>query len=454
MSAAPVVVIGGGLTGALVASSLLRAGHQVEVLEAGPRPLGLDLLAGQADVRATASRLANDPDAWRYEADVADLEWLRVRALGGRTWLWGGWLERPSAAALAWAATRGAPWPMSRATLDRALRRADRRLSASSLRAAPPFARGLGRVRPKRAALGPGGTRPWTVWDLLPLDRVRPEHPVVGLEVQRGRVRGVHVLAYATRSARTIPARAVVLCASPVESARLVATLGPPFNAHVAHGFVDHLVAGRLVLHHRPAAPRSGPLDRSFTVRSREPLATIELSGPFAATDLPPEDRSALGIPAGDESAWSFTALFAFIELDPDAGRQVRFDGALDALGRKAPRFVLGTTRPDELSRCVAIEAQLDRLARGVAHADDEIVQTRETGCLDVIGHEAGLCRMGADARSGVADPWGRVFGVEGLYVGDASRMPSALDTHPSLTVSALALLTADAVRADLGAAA
>jgi choline dehydrogenase-like flavoprotein len=53
--------------------------------------------------------------------------------------------------------------------------------------------------------------------------------------------------------------------------------------------------------------------------------------------------------------------------------------------------------------------------------------------------HQMGTARMGATAADGVIDPEGRVYGVEGLLVGDASVFPSASGVNPMLTIMALA---------------
>jgi cholesterol oxidase len=47
---------------------------------------------------------------------------------------------------------------------------------------------------------------------------------------------------------------------------------------------------------------------------------------------------------------------------------------------------------------------------------------------------------MAKDASEGVADEFGRVFGYDGLYIADASLIPSSLGVNPSLTISALSL--------------
>jgi choline dehydrogenase-like flavoprotein len=53
--------------------------------------------------------------------------------------------------------------------------------------------------------------------------------------------------------------------------------------------------------------------------------------------------------------------------------------------------------------------------------------------------HQMSTARMGARASSSVADPDGRVWGVDGLVVADASAFPNASGVNPMLTVMALA---------------
>jgi choline dehydrogenase-like flavoprotein len=53
--------------------------------------------------------------------------------------------------------------------------------------------------------------------------------------------------------------------------------------------------------------------------------------------------------------------------------------------------------------------------------------------------HIMGSARMAADPRRGATDPFGRVFGVPGLYVADASLFPSPIGVNPQETIMALA---------------
>ena len=53
--------------------------------------------------------------------------------------------------------------------------------------------------------------------------------------------------------------------------------------------------------------------------------------------------------------------------------------------------------------------------------------------------HQMGTARMGATGAAGAIDPEGRVYGVEGLLVTDASAFPTASGVNPMLTIMALA---------------
>lgn len=66
--------------------------------------------------------------------------------------------------------------------------------------------------------------------------------------------------------------------------------------------------------------------------------------------------------------------------------------------------------------------------------------------------HQMGTCRMAAREKDGVVDARGRVFGVEGLYVADASVFPSASGVNPMVTTMAISDWISRGVAKDLGA--
>jgi choline dehydrogenase-like flavoprotein len=53
--------------------------------------------------------------------------------------------------------------------------------------------------------------------------------------------------------------------------------------------------------------------------------------------------------------------------------------------------------------------------------------------------HQMGTCRLGSDPKTSVADPYGQVHGVGGLFIADASGFPTASGVNPMLSVMALA---------------
>jgi len=69
------------------------------------------------------------------------------------------------------------------------------------------------------------------------------------------------------------------------------------------------------------------------------------------------------------------------------------------------------------------------------------------------VWHEVGTARMGADPSTSVVDPDLQVHGVEGLYVADASVLPSAGAVNTALTIVALALRAGDHIASQADAA-
>ncbi|MEP6820381.1 MAG: GMC family oxidoreductase [bacterium] len=75
------------------------------------------------------------------------------------------------------------------------------------------------------------------------------------------------------------------------------------------------------------------------------------------------------------------------------------------------------------------------------------------------LSHPLGGCIMASDASRGAVDQYGHVFDktktgarpfYEGLYIADASIIPTALGVNPALTISALSLRVADNIIAEL----
>ncbi|WP_312909769.1 GMC family oxidoreductase [Natronosalvus caseinilyticus] len=137
---ADVCVIGAGPAGSIVATRLAEAGHEVVILEAGPRFDPADRLARQE----RAIRPAYDrPDVWEgdpeRDAHAASGEWFyplnhaRVKGVGGSTLHWQGMVMRLHEDDFESASVRGAgvDWPIDYADLRPYYADAERELGVS-----------------------------------------------------------------------------------------------------------------------------------------------------------------------------------------------------------------------------------------------------------------------------------------------------------------------------------
>jgi choline dehydrogenase-like flavoprotein len=75
---------------------------------------------------------------------------------------------------------------------------------------------------------------------------------------------------------------------------------------------------------------------------------------------------------------------------------------------------------------------------------------TRAFPSREHVAHQCGTLRFGHDRRHAAADRDGRMFGRENLFVVDGSLLPTSTGVGPSLTITALALRSADAALAGL----
>ncbi|WP_062205199.1 GMC family oxidoreductase [Aureimonas sp. AU12] len=114
--------------------------------------------------------------------------------------------------------------------------------------------------------------------------------------------------------------------------------------------------------------------------------------------------------------------------------------GALSALLDMA-----GPLRPTLLHGLVTRGLTLDGLL-----ADDEALTQFVTSSVGGTWHPSGTCRMGrTDDRLAVTDPQGRVHGVEGLRVCDASLMPSIPCANTNIPTIMIAERIADAIHSE-----
>lgn len=134
-------------------------------------------------------------------------------------------------------------------------------------------------------------------------------------------------------------------------------------------------------------------------------------------------------------------------------------------LGKDFGETPLRVTRTDGLSFIqdpifTEIRSSLDRLALALGSKNKfinpligDVAEALKAESI-ATSHPLGGCTIGNSVADGVVDEFGRVFSetatgtapgyYEGLYVVDASILPTALGVNPSLTISALSLRIAD----------
>jgi choline dehydrogenase-like flavoprotein len=147
----------------------------------------------------------------------------------------------------------------------------------------------------------------------------------------------------------------------------------------------------------------------------------------------------------------NYVAIWGMAEQEPRAVNRLWLSDQKDPDGVRKLRVETALSESD----IATIEEMLGRCeALAEASRAQEIISRRTTYDRPSASHAAGTCRMGADPEKSVTDPWGRVHGVENLFVADASVLVSqGAGDSPSLTIQALALRTAEHIAAVLSGA-
>jgi choline dehydrogenase-like flavoprotein len=516
------VVVGAGIAGCQMARDLAVGGLRVAVLEAGPQRSAAELVTndGRPTTRADRRRFARegqhvqarnillaahnrrfyvDDRRHPYRADRPFL-WFRGRQVGGRSILWSRACLRMSAGALLphpgtndWE-----NWPFGPAELAPYYDRVERELGVTGKPAgieaipdgafvAPPpttplIAELLDRFRdaasamqatPARTAMLERSTVPSTLRmaintgaQLFPNAAVRR----IVFEPSARRAEGVEVTT-PDGATRLVRCRIVVLCASTIETVRILwqsrsAAHPQGLGNHsdcLGRGIQDHLAincAGSLRHDLRALDHRSlvDPLDpwreeqASFLVWGREGGPSLSPS----STGAREIDCLASCLLAPDKSFWSLLVLGAsraspahriVVERRPGGTEETMArivhertaddDARLAALGLFARRVVragrlgpIGYSRKQQLMHLVAPQLAMARCRRAPG----------------AVIHETGGARMGVDPEDSVVDPRGRCWDAENVYVADGSVFPSSGFQNPTLTILALSARTAEHV--------
>lgn len=269
-----------------------------------------------------------------------------------------------------------------------------------------------------------------------------------------------------------VRARVVCVCASAVESARLLLlSASPRFPDGVANGsglvgrhlqlhtgsagrgrFAAHRVpewacapptrVGRSVMDHYFLPPGVSPWPKGglhrFDVAERRPVATAHATAFAGGGVLWGEAlREALEerFRGGREVEFE-----VFQDFVPTAGTRVELDGEVtDRWGLPAARIHLDVPEHHRAAGRWLVERGLELLE---AMGADELTAHGAGYTSRVMAH--GTCRAGTDPRASVLDPFCRAHEVPNLFVVDGSFMPTSGGAPSTLTILANSFRVAD----------
>jgi 5-(hydroxymethyl)furfural/furfural oxidase len=305
--------------------------------------------------------------------------------------------------------------------------------------------------------------------------------------VEGGRAVGVQVRIGGER--REVRSRSVVLCAGAIHSPGILLRSGIGPEGTVARlpvglGMQEHPLALFWLFHRREAIPGLDARQTNCCLRYSSGLAgaganDLMIVSVNQTLALPADVTSHLaadGAPAGTwggagggQAAGGPGLLCVWVNQqqghgwlrlaspDPDEHPLIQQDLLHDE--GDLLRLRDGVKRAIEFIRAGAFDASfehiaIDPLGRSIDElSDDAAIDAWLLQTVGDTGHVCATCRMGApdDPRT-VVDPQGRVLGVEGLYVADASVFPEVPRANTNLPTITAAERLSDLIRDAAGA--
>ena len=279
------------------------------------------------------------------------------------------------------------------------------------------------------------------------------------LDPRSNRVSGVQVIDAQTRAERTYTARVVFLCASAIESARIL------LNSRSAR-FPDGLAnasgqVGRNIMDHIKWGGASGEMEGwsdKRTVGARPNGIYVPRFRNVGSKH--PDFIRGYGFQGGaNRAGWQGSARAPGIGLD--------FKRRLSTLGPWSMTFGgFGEMLPREENRATVHPTRVDAWGIPVLHIDcswgpNELALYRDMNVtaaelLEAAGarnirpdargpstpgntnHEMGTARMGRDPRTSVLNQWNQAWDIPNLFLTDGACMTSSANQNPSLTYMAL----------------
>lgn len=524
------IVVGSGAAGSWAVKELCERGVDTLLLEAGrsldperdfPPPPEKDRSKLQLMTRARAfldgqqmqarcmsfSRLTrhlfvNDREAPYTTAPGAPFNWYRGRQIGGRLHLWGRNALRIGDEQLH--ATRldgaGPDWPISYADLAPWYERVERFLGVhgqpAGVASIPDgvYDQPLPLTGAERGILDTLATawpeRPATTCRIVRHNPGRIPPPIVAagvtgkLSLQSdavvakvltgadGRATGVEYVERTTGTRRQARARVVVLCASTIESLRILlhstSTAHPRGlgNTHdlLGRGLTDHVMIFEAGPHAIEGAPRTDPYD--FGAQSGLYVPSFRNANGRRDGDFL-RGYSLLGSVARIEPGWFFMAVGEML-ADPD--NRVTLDPSVrDRWGLPVARIrcvhgpneaaMVRDMRATLLDLAKACGLEIDHLrresfvGRTVYQLTKRLVYTPEGALLPGSAiHEAGGAPMGDSPATSVLNGHNQCWDAPNVFVTDSAAFPTSPYQNPGLSIMALSARAAHFIADEMAA--
>jgi gluconate 2-dehydrogenase alpha chain len=138
------------------------------------------------------------------------------------------------------------------------------------------------------------------------------------------------------------------------------------------------------------------------------------------------------------------TALTGQTENLPYADQTIDLDpNVRDQWGLPAPRITYDWRRPNERARIEFVRDKLVEIARAMGASK---VWTAPFNNGAPGAHHQGGTRMGSDPKTSVVNKYSQSWDVPNLFIMGSSTFPSMSGFNPTLTIEAVAFMTADAI--------
>jgi gluconate 2-dehydrogenase alpha chain len=189
--------------------------------------------------------------------------------------------------------------------------------------------------------------------------------------------------------------------------------------------------------------------DVDFIRGSQISIGTHNLQGgPISVSTIaPPPGVPRWGAEYRDFIANAFTryaSIVAQTENLPYADQAIDLDpNVKDAWGLPAPRMTYDWRRPNEVARVEFMMQRMEEIGRAMGAS--QVWRSPLSPGRPGAHHEGGT-RMGSDPASSVVNRYGQTWDIPNLFVVGSSTFPTMSGFNPTLTIQALAYMTADAI--------